>query len=302
MSDFQSSLLREKFTITDKKEPSPILAMSNRLIIHNINKVSLEDEYIIIRTQNMHSCARLAAFIMRDFYDHGLIVKRFQKEDWQYIWKETIKGYDRDWNPDIWCTIYHKGRILYQDGVHHPFLDIIEQCDAAQKNEYKESIYLAEKIFQQAGKNVKIDHDSHAALLVNCVNDTARTAVILRSGGKSTTFSFQASENPKTKIMIKPHTIMHVASLFLEFTQLVFQKALLNKRKEYGLIEKSSRDEKHYAHIYERINSIHYSISRFEEDFIVKYRPEKPMEKILMAQCDPVVNAMAEKELKEKEG
>ena len=138
MSEFQTSLLREKFTITDlapskSKKEEPVIALSNRIVVPLISHDGIDNETFIVRTQNMHSCARLAAAITREFFERGTIANRAAPFSWKTLWQDVIKGYEKDWNPDIWCAVYYKGRAVFQEGEHHPFLDIIEQCDANNK-------------------------------------------------------------------------------------------------------------------------------------------------------------------------
>ena len=76
MKEFRTSLLREKFTITDMESPDPdnekpIIALSNRIIVALTSDEGLDAETFIIRTQNMHSCARMAAATIKEFSDHS---------------------------------------------------------------------------------------------------------------------------------------------------------------------------------------------------------------------------------------
>src|SRR5690606_2829809 len=117
-----------------------------------------ETDHFVLRTQNMHSCVRLGAAIAREFYERGSIRQRVQQFRWDFIWRDVVKGYEKDWNDKIWGVIYQNGRPIFSDGNHHPFLDIIEQCALHAKGEYKNCLPFAEQAFQQAGKIVKIDY------------------------------------------------------------------------------------------------------------------------------------------------
>jgi hypothetical protein len=158
--DFQLSLLREKFVlknVVDNDDDTPMIALSNRIVLP-LARENEASETFILRAQNMHSCTRLAAAIAREYFEKGPLTGRAMEFRWENLWRDVIKGYEKDWNPDIWCAIYHKGRLIFEEGPHHPFLDIIEKCDSASKGEYAQSVSFAEKAFQQAGKSVTIEH------------------------------------------------------------------------------------------------------------------------------------------------
>ena len=109
MVDFKASLLREKFTITEKKNKNadPVIALSNRIVVPLVSEDKIDNETFIIRTQNMHSCARMAAAITKEFAERGTLANRAIPIPWNNMWLDVIKGYERDWNENIWCTIYH---------------------------------------------------------------------------------------------------------------------------------------------------------------------------------------------------
>lgn len=278
MSDFRTSLLREKFTITEKanKKAKPVIALSNRIIVPLISADKIDNETFVIRTQNMHSCARLAAAITKEFFERGTIAHRAIPLPWQNIWMDVIKGYERDWNKDIWCVIYHKGRVIYQHGEHHPFLDIIEQCDAVNKQDYTKSLSFAENAFLKAGKDVKIEHDSNVALIMSCTSETAKCGIIVRAAGGATTFNYTATPNPRHNKAIHAHTTLTVAAAFLEGVQLAFHVGMMNKRYEFRLLEKFSDDDRHYKRATSRLNNLGRAIGSYENQFNVTYRPDKP--------------------------
>src|SRR5690606_33843870 len=132
---------REKFiirdvTAADAESSVPLVALSNRIAIPLGKPGSDNTEHYVIRAQNMHSCARFAARLAQEYQDHGPLLTRARPFDWDGVWTSLIKGYEATWNPHRWVAVYHKGRIVYQStparegGGRHPFLDIIEQCEA----------------------------------------------------------------------------------------------------------------------------------------------------------------------------
>ncbi len=302
MVDFRTSLLREKFTITEKlnKKAEPIIALSNRIVIPLISEDKIDNETFIIRTQNMHSCARFAAAITKEFFERGTIASRAIPLAWSDIWSDVIKGYERDWNENIWCAVYHKGRIIYQAGEHHPFLDIIEQCDAANKQDYTQSIEFAESAFSKAGKDVNIHHDSNVALITSCTSETAKCGIIVRSATGATTFNYVATPNVRTKKPIRAHTTLTVVAAFLEGVQLSFQVGLLNKKNEYRLIEKFSDEERQYKRATRRLNNLDRAIGTYESQFSVTYRPDRPIFKNIIEKSEKLAIKTLKPEIDKK--
>lgn len=287
MPNFRTSLMREKFIIQgeDKKE-APIVALSNRITIHLISDDGIDDETFVIRTQNMHSCARLAASITKEFYERGTIAGRITPLAWDSLWLDVIKGYEKDWNPDIWCVIYYKGRPLYQDGEHHPFLDIIEQCDVANKGAYTKSVEFAESAFSQAGKKVKIDHDANSALVTAITTEQAKCGIIVRAATGATTFNYTATPSARANRPIYVHTTLTVAAAFLEGVQLAFQVGLMNRKQQFKLIEKYSDEDRKHKRAQRRLINLDTAISNYENNFTVTYRPDRPTFKEMVAKAE----------------
>lgn len=277
MQEFKTSLLREKFVITpqDKKE-EPIIALSNRIVIPLKSPDGIDDETFIARTQNMHSCVRLAAAITKEFHDNGTLANRGTPVSWKNVWGDVVKGYERDWNDDIWCAIYHKGRAVYQEGEHHPFLDIIEQCDAANKQEYTKSVTFAEGIFAQAGKKVKIEHDSNVAMVISSAPDKAKCGIIVRAATGTNTFNYTTVQREEAPKPIHPFTTLTVAASFLEAVQLAFQVGLMNRKQEFQLIDKYSDEDRKHRRATNRLANLNRAISNYENYFSVTYRPDRP--------------------------
>lgn len=280
-AEFRTSLLREKFVLHDLSrgygEDQPVIALSNRLHLPLVMPGTDETETFVIRSQNMHSCVRMAAAVAKEFFERGPITARVTDFRWETLWHDVTKGYEKDWNPNIWGAVYHKGRKIFEDGEHHTFLDIIEQCDAANKEEYEESVTFAEKAFQRAGKTVKIDHDSNVALVVKVTDDECRCGIILRGATRKTTFNFTAS--PFLSGAKKPMnvaTVLTVCAAFLEGIQLSFDVGLSNKKREFKLFEKYSDEDRKGARATSRLINLNTAIARFEQKHTIHYRPERP--------------------------
>jgi len=280
MKEFRTSLLREKFTIKDPSEDlsdnEPVIAMSNRMKIDLESPSGKEFESFVVRTQNMHSCVRMAAAIAREFQERGPITKRVQSFRWQDLWHDIIKGYEKDWNPGIWCSIYHEGKPIFESGEHHLFLDIIEQCDHKNKEEYEHSIVLAENVFKKAGKIVKIEHDANVALILSVNKEQAKCGVIVRGANKTTTFNFTAKPKDKTNLLERIPTILMSSAAFLEGIQLAFYVGLSNKKRAYDLVEKYSDEDRKIDRATRRLLNLNKAIQQFEQTIAVYYRPDRP--------------------------
>ena len=281
MTDFKTSLLREKFTITDKvsakgKKEKPVIALSNRISVPLVSPDGIDNETFIIRTQNMHSCARMAAAITKEFFERGTVANRATPVAWKEMWTDVIKGYERDWNPDIWCAVYYKGRVVYHHGERHPFLDIIEQCDSANKQAYSESVFFAEQAFGQAGKDVTIDHDSNVALVVMCTEERVKGGIIVRSAAGTTTFNYTATPHEDYPQAIHAHTTLTVAAAFLEGVQLAFQVGFINRKQKFKLIEKYSDEDRKHERTKKRLANLNRAITTYENQFNINYRPDRP--------------------------
>lgn len=301
MQEFKTSLLREKFTIgpKDKKE-DPIIALSNRIAVPLKSPDGIDDETFVVRTQNMHSCVRLAAAITKEFFENGTIANRGTPLSWQRVWDDVVKGYERDWNQDIWCAIYLKGRMVYQEGEHHPFLDIIEQCDAANKQEYTKSVEFAEGVFAQAGKKVKIEHDSNIAMVVSSTSDKAKCGIIVRAATGTNTFNYTTTQKEDQPKPIHPFTTLTVAASFLEAVQLAFQVGLMNRKQEYRLIEKYSDEDRKHRRATNRLANLNRAISNYENYFNVVYRPDRPTFPQMVGKAEEFAIKILEPQIKEK--
>ncbi len=277
MDDFKASLLREKFTLTPENDgEEPIIALSNRLSIPLVSPDRIDNETFIIRTQNMHSCARIAAVIVKEFTEKGTLANRARDVPWKFLWDDCIKGFERIWNPNIWVCIYHKGRIIYQEGEHHPFLDIIEQCDASNLNSYSQSIKIAEDIFAQAGKKVDIEYDFNIALVSHITPDLAKSGIIARAATGTTTFNYTTKPVTNATQKLHPYTSLTVAAAFLEAIQLAFQVGFMMQKKEFKLIDKYSEEDKKLRRSTTRLGNLNRAIIIYENKFDVTFRPERP--------------------------
>jgi hypothetical protein len=278
MTELNSSLLREKFSISDTDPDThserSIVALSNRISIELKGFKKEHNESFIIRSHNMHSAVRMAARVLKTHMTGGPIINRINPFDWEAAWDATISDYEFRYNPERWIAIYHKGHIVYESGTHHLLLDVIEKCDARNPNNYDRAIPMAEDAFKQAGKIVKIEYDSNVALVVNMNKTHARFGVILRGPNKTTTFNFAVTPNNKDPLNLPQ--CLTTAAAYLEGVQLAFELGMNNIKLNLGIIARNSDDEKRVKEAGRRLSRLNAEISNLERAAEVRYRPEKP--------------------------
>ncbi|MCD8562695.1 MAG: hypothetical protein LRY54_01210 [Alphaproteobacteria bacterium] len=278
MVSFNSSLLREKFTIHDpldtgSESGGPVLALSNRMVVELSSPNSRNKERFIIRAQNMHSCVRLAARLVRTYYTTGPILARSEAFEWESIWDQIVSDYEYEFNSQRWVAVYNNGKLLFESGEHHPFLDVIEKCDALNKGEYEKAIPVAENAFRQLGREVQIDYDANVALVTEMDDKQARCGVILRGPNRTTTFNFAVF--PKSEVLNIPQ-ILAASAAFLEGIQLAFMIGMNNEKIRLGIIERFSLEERMTREARRRLSRLNAEIANLESTCDVRYRPERP--------------------------
>ncbi len=288
--EFKSTLLREKFVLRDPAEDlsdtPPVTALSNRLVLPLVSINGEPPETYVVRTQNMHSCTRLSAAIAKEYSERGAIMDRVTPFRWDNLWYDVIKGYEKDWNDDIWCAIYFKGRIVFENGERHPLLDIIEKCDVAMGKSYAESVEFAESAFQQAGKLMKIEHDSNIALIVSVKKEEAKCGVILRGANRKTTFNYTVKQRRFDSEEVRIPTILTTAAAFLEGVQLAFNVGMANKKRALSLFDLYSDEDRKGKRSSERLANLSGAIRALERKYIVQYRPERPDFQLMVREAE----------------
>ncbi len=272
-----TSLLRERFTITEKNSTQqPIQALGNRILLPLKSTNGEISERFVIRAHSMHMALSMAAAITNNFFEYGPIINRMVKFPWRDIWYDISSDFERPHNPDTWISIYHNGRPIYQDGAHHPFLDIVEQCDIKNREEYDRAIPLAVDIFKQAGKDVEIQHDVNIASVIGVTEGKTRCGLILRSPTRTTTFNFTMQVNPDKEFQPAPHHGLELAALYLEAIQLAVSTGFVERKLEEGHLRETSNAAKKAKASYHRIGRLNKEIEGFETMYDIRYRPEKP--------------------------
>ena len=277
--NLNTSLLREKFTIRGMEIPGqesslPPNVHSNRMPI-SLKAGDANPEDYVVRAQNMHLCARMAAHLIRDYDKGGPLLHRVIPYKWEEVWAETVSGYEIAYNPERWVCVYHKGKPVFEQGKRHPFLDIVEKCDAVNKDgDYDDSVKLAEDAFRRLGKDVQITYDSSMAIVLNLEKTQGRCGMILRGPERTTTFNYHL-ESAK-KIPVNPSQCVRVAAALLEGIQLSFMIGIANEKLRAGIIDSANFEARQAREAKRRIATLNGEISSLETHYKVRYRPERP--------------------------
>ncbi len=307
MEEFSATLLREKFVIQDSmpadlSDKEPVVALSNRLVLPLVNPDTKETETFVVRAQNMHSCVRMAAQIALAFQKDGAILNRTPTFSWDEAYRAVMMGYEGKFNPRNWIAVYHKGRPIYESGEEeaqrHILLDIIEQCDARNKQDYERSLDIAEDAFKQAGRLVTIKHDSNIALILNITKKEGRCGVILRSPSRTTTFNFIIHAKAERAVTISE--CMTVSAAFLEAIQLTFFIGMSKQKIHYEFISPSSPEGLQYKDAQQKLGRLRAAIDQFETMMNVKYRPESPDFTRLISDAEEFAKSSLTQEIEQK--
>lgn len=280
-----TTLLREKFIIREANTtPSrgvPMIALGNRLAL-NLQTQS-HAETIIIRAQNMHTALRMGAIICLAVATGGPITLRKPAFDFASEWHNAIPAFERLHNKDSWVSVYHDGKPLFTQGSPHPFMDIIESCDAKNRDEYDRAVQIAEDTFKQTDRAVTIDHHTNIAAVIGVTDSSLksekspksatstskiRLGLILRKPGHSVTFNF--TTDPITKDTDVSAALNHAAN-WLELIQLSVTTGF-HKSKRGEAIARSAP----LPVVQSRMGELNAAIKRYEDTYAPTYRPDRP--------------------------
>lgn len=277
------SLLREKFTIREiGLDSTPTIALGNRLLID----LPGHSTPLIIRGHSMHMTLRLGADIMKQLSYLNRVEKVETLFDWEMLWNKKTNQYEKDFTPETWVVIYYKGEPIFQDNYHHAFLDVIEQCEYKNNmmgERYEKSFVMAQKAFQQMGRSVLIEEESHVGFILDADDmNEMRFAVILRMPGHRGTFVVRLSKNAITP---EKHDALMIASDFIEAINMAVRAGFLERQlaqqKRGGL----GNLKKEHNNVSKRLNSLTVRIQQAEAKFTMKYRPERPDFKVITRTC-----------------
>ncbi len=275
----ETSLLREKYEIHERQpnnstKPIQIVTMSNRMAL-KLQAGNMPEESYVIRTQNMHGCARFASVLLSEYERLGPLLSRTTPLNFHDLWDKALSPFERLHNPDKWVNLYHKGKSIYSEGPEHPFLDVIEKCDVVNKGDYEDSIKMARNAFSQAGKKVTIDYDSNVALVCSLTKVEARCSMIIRGPGRTNTFNVTitpAEDEEKINIM---HGLSLSADI-LEAVQLCYRIGHISANVELGILKKYGDEYNIMKQAKKRLIEIDAQLNSIENRYSMRYRPERP--------------------------
>jgi hypothetical protein len=284
-----TSMLRERFAIKDidseassnkAAQRSPVIALGNRLTLPLKMGDGIISEHLIVRGHNMHSVARMAAKLFQDFNKTGPLLNRTPLYGWDEAWQSVTSNYEELYNPKNWISVYHKGRMIYKNGEYHPFLDIIEQCDATNREEYDEAVKIAEQAFLKAGRAVRIDKQTNIAAVIGVNNKKSRCGLVQRNPRRSTTFNFtlepKLDEMTGKTMIADPHTCLNMCAAFLEGIQLSFTIGRLNLEIRHKQLSRTDPMTRQANAAQLRIGRLNGEIKGYRNLYETKFRPEQP--------------------------
>lgn len=273
--DFHSTLYRERFLIHEESEQ--VIALSNRFPMALFNTDGTPSEFYVVRSQTMHCALRMGAQILKAFLESGPLANRAASFDWAETWHNIVALHERTFNQKIWVSVYKDGQSVFHDGTIHPFLNIIEQCDRLNRENYEETIKIAENAFKKLGKNVSINHHLMIGLLLHFTPKEARCGLVSRGAERKGTFNFTITQKEKKGALNMVHCL-EVCADYLEAIQLSFEIGAYNEKQEVGRLTDSQQDGMRVKMrtAEDRVRRLESSIASFESLYNVRYRPEKP--------------------------
>jgi hypothetical protein len=278
MSETNISILREKFTVREtQNDRDNIIVGSNRMTLPLRNDNGLLEETFIIRGKFMHEVARMGAVMITNFHKLGPFMNRGEKFNFEEAYADLQSSFTRKYVPDDWIALYHNGKKIYSWGKSHPFLDVIEQCDVKNEDEYDFAVAMAEQVFHKAGKDIAIDHLSTIALVAHSAEDRVRCGIIERNMRQTRTFNFTAirSKKPNSPTPIVTGGI-HTAAAFLEGLNLCFKVGYINSCITKGIVKTGDAEHKEQQDALKIIRNHNLEIDTYNKTYDVRYRPDMP--------------------------
>lgn len=278
--DINTTLLRERFVIREisggRNQPDgdTIVATSNRMSLPLGNEQEGSASGFVIRSRFMHGAVRMASRLVFLDTRHKLLADQNGQYDLSAVCEQMIPDHDLAYNGDPWVVVYKAGKIVFQSGNHHPFLDVIEKYDAKSPGNYDRSVVAAEKAFEQMGRKVSISHNSNIGLVAHLRHSMGRCGMIVRNPHKSTTFNYVA-ENTGEDQNLMPCDCLNACAAFLEGIQLSVRLGMINEQFRQGQIESASQEMKEAQSARSRLSDLVQEIGQFEDKYTVHYRPER---------------------------
>lgn len=244
-------------------------------------------ERYVIRSHTMYSTLRCAAFIVRSFYRIGPLMQA-GNFNWAEHWAYLTSDYERRYNPNHWGVVYTHGKPVFKVGEHHPFLDVIEQCDVRNPSDYDAAIPMTEDFFAKAGKPVRIDHAGTIGLVAGVMADRQRFGLIFRNPKHSGTFNFTITIPPTSQT---PHGaeahigLLHAAALF-ESIQLAVNIGFKEAQVKEGVAFESEATAVTIDQMKRQMGRVQAELRQLETRLPIAYRPDRPDMFVLMDEAE----------------
>jgi len=261
------NLLREKFAVIDMQQQSEdITALGNRLTI----TVPGIETPLIIRGHSMHITLQFAASLLKQssYVNHIENVETFFK--WEETWQKTIAPFEAHYATQTWISVYFQGKMIFEDGFHNQFFDVVEQCEfkfPRTKDNEKRPITMAENAFKKMGRDVSIELESHVGFILDEKTNELRFAVIMRIPGQKATFTVRMYKDEKVERTPYSYIGMQLAANYIE---------AINMSVRMGFLEKEKGKSKEYMDMARRLGTLTRNIQQNEAQYDIKYRPERP--------------------------
>ena len=273
LENFNTALIREKVIFIDAAgAPSAQpdghnVVRSNRLLLRLPTDEG--EEKLVIRAQNMPATLRMAAAALMDFCAKGKF--RGRGPDWEEIWDRVQSPYERKYNPDNWAAVYVDGKNIFKTRAS-TYADVIEQCAQVATGNYDSAIEVTEGALRRVGRDMKISHASTVAAVFTNETDSLRTAIVNRRGGKEAAFNFTANGGGVERRV--QQSLLVTASMIESLNLRLLFDAL---RTKAGLHRASSAEQQQLRAVHLRMEALDRHIASFDNEFNVRYRPEKPV-------------------------
>lgn len=276
MTDFQTHLLRERFTLMDKVGKTPdIIALSNRIVLPLPPVPGQPLETFVIRAQVAHAALRLAGLMLNAYERTGPLLHRQIPLDWDDLWARAAGAHEQQFNEKLWGAVYHDGKCIFAASTHHPFFDVIEQVDAKHAKNYDDSVQVAEKLFSQAGKPITIHYDTGMAATFHIGKQSGKCGLIQRDAVKNQTFVFYGEKRDGAARPLSGASFLQTAAAFWEGIQLSFTIGQGNEKLRQNKITLYSPEEVALSSARTRLAEAQAAIKTFENTHVVTYRPDK---------------------------
>lgn len=286
--DFKAELVRERFILHPHRQQKPAgknaqIAVGNRLNIQCFDHNGENKTDFIIRAQNIHTCLKIGAHVAEHWYNFAhLKTTGKDRFNWDQVYLSSVKDYEQRWNPDCWACLYSKGRVLHETAPNpkSQVLDIIEQVFAFEKCSYHHIVLTAQRLFDQAGRQVDIEYDSNTAMELFGNAGSVRSNITYRDVEGRSTLKLEMTQKKSKYVKgavgakIKLHECLDVTALIFEGLQLGFIVGRSNYEINKGMISIGHRDSVQADFALRRITMLEKSLEALKQKHHLGFRPK----------------------------